>query len=72
MVDEIAQQLKGQRPGCFIVSVGGGGLLRGVLAGMKRHGWQKVPVLAIETQGADCFDQALKAGHVVELPEISR
>jgi L-serine/L-threonine ammonia-lyase len=38
-----------------VVSVGGGGLLCGVLEGMHNAGWLDVPVLAAETRGADSF-----------------
>lgn len=68
MIEEIAQQ--GKRPDLVICSVGGGGLLAGVVEGLKRVGWNDVPVLAVETKGADSFDQALKAGRPVALPKI--
>ncbi|KAF4516939.1 hypothetical protein B566_EDAN005540 [Ephemera danica] len=71
MIDEMAIQLEGRRPGCLLVSVGGGGLLRGLLVGLERHGWLQVPVIALETHGADCMHQAVKAGKVVELPAIT-
>ncbi|XP_059490604.1 serine dehydratase-like [Neocloeon triangulifer] len=72
MVDEIAKQLgQGVRPGCFIVSVGGGGLAKGVLTGIERHGWADVPVIGVETEGADCLRKALEAGKPVELAEIT-
>lgn len=72
MVDEMKKQLGDTTPGCFIVSVGGGGLLQGMLAGMKRNGWEKVPVMAVETKGADCLSRAIDAGKPVELREITR
>lgn len=72
MVDEMKSQLGDTTPGCFIVSVGGGGLLQGLLAGMKRNGWEKVPVIAVETKGADCLSKAIDAGKPVELRQITR
>ncbi|UTW10949.1 pyridoxal-phosphate dependent enzyme [Marinobacterium rhizophilum] len=69
MIDEVAAtKLK---PDLVVLSVGGGGLLCGVLEGMHRNGWQDVPVLAVETEGAASFDAAVKAGAPVELPAIS-
>ena len=68
MVDEMARQT--QRVDLVICSVGGGGLLAGVVAGLKRIGWGGVPVLAVETEGADSFRQALEAGTPVTLPRI--
>lgn len=68
MIDEVAQS--GIRPDAVVLSVGGGGLLAGVVAGLQRNRWQDVPVLAVETQGAASFHAAQAAGHSVELAEI--
>jgi len=68
MVDEMARSE--HAPDAVVLSVGGGGLLCGVVQGLQRNGWGDVPVLAVETRGADSFSQALKAGQPVELPAI--
>ncbi|MEJ5077119.1 pyridoxal-phosphate dependent enzyme [Erwinia sp. MYb535] len=68
MIDEVAQS--GMKPDAVLLSVGGGGLLAGVVAGLQRNGWQDVPVLAVETTGAASFPAAQAAGHSVELAEI--
>ena len=68
MIDEVAQA--GLRPDVVVLSVGGGGLLCGVAEGLRRHGWDDVPLFAVETQGADSYAQALRAGRPVELPGI--
>uniref|UniRef100_A0A667WKA5 L-serine ammonia-lyase n=1 Tax=Myripristis murdjan TaxID=586833 RepID=A0A667WKA5_9TELE len=60
------------KPGAVLVSVGGGGLLCGVVQGLKQVGWADVPIVAMETVGADCFNAALKAGKVVTLDDITR
>jgi len=39
----------------IICSVGGGGLLGGVMTGCKAVGWEDVPIVAVETSGANCF-----------------
>ncbi len=39
---------------------------------MDRVGWGQVPILAVETVGADCFNQAVAAGKLVTLPAITR
>ncbi|XP_021947022.1 L-serine dehydratase/L-threonine deaminase [Folsomia candida] len=67
MISEIKEDLKGRRPGCVAVSVGGGGLLMGVLTGLEREGWKDVPVLALETVGAECFNLSVKANKLVEI-----
>ena len=69
MIDEVARF--GLKPDAVVLSVGGGGLLCGVMEGLDRHGWGQVPVLAVETQGAASFNAAMKAGHPVELEAIT-
>jgi len=68
MIDEVAQS--GMKPDAVLLSVGGGGLLAGVVAGLQRNGWQDVPVLAVETTGAASFHAAQAVGKSVELAEI--
>jgi L-serine/L-threonine ammonia-lyase len=68
LVEEMANQ--GPKPGVMIVSVGGGGLLCGILEGMHQIGWSDVPVLAVETVGAESFKAAADAGRLVTLDAI--
>ncbi|MFF7107800.1 pyridoxal-phosphate dependent enzyme [Pseudomonas sichuanensis] len=68
MVDEVAAT--GFKPDAVVLSVGGGGLLSGVVEGLQRNGWHDVPVLAVETDGAASLHAAMAAGHTVELPGI--
>lgn len=70
LIEEAAQQLP-CKPDVVIVSVGGGGLLNGVLLGMKKIGWSDVPCVAMETVGADCLNASLKAEKLVTLPDIT-
>lgn len=69
MIDEVAQA--GLTPDAVVLSVGGGGLLCGVLQGMHRHGWKDVPLIAVETEGADSYAQSIAANERIELPRIS-
>ena len=69
MIDEVARV--GAKPDAVVLSVGGGGLLCGALEGLQRNGWQDVPVIAVETEGADSLAQSMRAGHRVELPAIT-
>jgi L-serine/L-threonine ammonia-lyase len=69
MIHEIAEQ--GVKPGAVVVSVGGGGLLCGLMEGLQTVGWTDVPVLAVETEGADSFAAAVKAGRLVTLDKIT-
>lgn len=69
MIDEVAQA--GLRPDAVVLSVGGGGLLCGVVEGLRRHGLDDVPVIAVETAGADSYAQSLACGERIELPAIT-
>ena len=69
MIDEVAAS--GLKPDAVVLSVGGGGLLCGVVEGLRRNGWNDVPVVAVETVGADSFAQSLAAGERVELAAIT-
>ena len=72
LVDEVAAQLPGGgKPDAVVCSVGGGGLFCGVIRGLDRHGWADVPVLAMETRGADSLAESLKAGRLVTLSGIT-
>ncbi|CAH1801967.1 unnamed protein product [Owenia fusiformis] len=68
MIEEIKEEM--DAPDAVILSVGGGGLLCGAVEGLKRVGWGDVPVVAMETEGANCFSEAIKAGKVVRTESI--
>lgn len=68
MIEEVAEA--GVKPGAVLVSVGGGGMLCGVVEGLHKVGWKDVPVVAIETEGAASYHAALKAAHPVTLDKI--
>ena len=73
VITEIAASMvPRQKPGAVVVSVGGGGLLCGVAQGLRGMGWEDVPIVAMETVGADCFNAAVKAGTIVSLEDITR
>lgn len=71
LVKELEQELR-EKPGAIVLSVGGGGLLNGVVEGLHCAGWDDVPIVAMETLGAHSLNAAVKAGHLVTLPEITR
>lgn len=68
LIDEVCQEIT---PDGVLVAVGGGGLLCGVCEGLHRNGLQDVPVLAVETKGADSLAASLAAGELVSLPDIT-
>jgi L-serine/L-threonine ammonia-lyase len=68
LIEEVAA--RSLRPRCVVLSVGGGGLLAGVLEGLDRVGWSALPVFAAETEGADSFAAARRAGAPVTLSDV--
>lgn len=52
------------------VSIGGGGLASGTAVALKGSN-PKTRVWGVETRGADCMAQAIDAGEIVSLPEIT-
>lgn len=72
--EEVAKQMAEQGNGeadVVACSVGGGGLLIGMLQGMAEAGWRNTEVLAVETEGAHSLNESLKMGELVALDGIS-
>lgn len=69
VIDEVNNM--GIRPDIVILSVGGGGLLCGVMEGLDRNNLESVPVLAVETEGAASLAASLKAGRLVAIEDIT-
>ncbi|KAG8690389.1 hypothetical protein FRC09_012000 [Ceratobasidium sp. 395] len=62
LVHETAKQLpSGTTPDAIICSVGGAGLLGGVLRGVNDVGWDQTRVITFETFGSNCFHLSLLA-----------
>ena len=68
IIDEISNV--GITPDAVVLSVGGGGLLCGVVEGLKRNNWKDIPILAVETEGADSFRAAFLAKKHVGIDSI--
>jgi L-serine/L-threonine ammonia-lyase len=71
IIDELQEDLRGRVPACIALSVGGGGMLMGLLLGMERAGWKGVPILALETRGCECFHKSFKSGTIVDVNPTS-
>lgn len=69
LIDEVVRA--GVAFDAVITSVGGGGLLAGIVEGLRRNGLAQVPVIAAETEGAASYAAALAAGTPVTLPAIT-
>ena len=71
IMEEVAADME-VTPDLVVVSVGGGGLLLGLVQGMVRVGWENIPILAMETVGADCFNVSVREGKPTAIPDITR
>ena len=69
LIDEMAEQMK--KPDVIIASVGGGGLMCGVLEGLHRNNWSDVPVIAVETEGAAVFYNSCEAGRAIKADTVN-
>jgi L-serine/L-threonine ammonia-lyase len=69
LIDEVAEA--GLKPGGVVLAAGGGGLLAGVIEGLRRNGLDRVPVFAVETVGAASLHAALEADERLALPAIA-
>lgn len=69
VITESAEQL-GFKPDLVVTCCGGGGLMNGILLGMEKEGWTDVPLLVMETFGAESLNLSIKAGKLVTLPGI--
>ena len=54
----------------ILVPIGGGGLCA-VVATLAKLLNPKIKVIGVEPAGANCMQESLKAGHVVEIPSVS-
>uniref|UniRef100_A0A8D0C049 L-serine deaminase n=1 Tax=Salvator merianae TaxID=96440 RepID=A0A8D0C049_SALMN len=70
LIREIKEQME-SKPGVLALSVGGGGMLCGVIQGLREVGWDDVPIIALETKGAHSLNAALASGRLVTLPKIT-
>ena len=68
IIDECKIQMK--KPDRLIVSVGGGGLLCGIMDGLTRNHWSDVKITTVETLGSASFYESWKAKKIIELKEI--
>ncbi len=68
IVPEIVET--GIKPDAIVLSVGGGGLMCGVVQGLRDAGWKSAAVIASEPEGAAGLYQSLKEGKVVTLDRV--
>lgn len=82
IVEELREQLAGQPIHAILASVGGGGLVNGLVQGVESSSWNsnnhdndsnasKPVVIAVETEGADSLNASIRAGSHITLPAIT-
>lgn len=69
IIEEAVQQIP--KPDAVVVAVGGGGLMAGILEGMHSCGWNDVPLIAVETEGAGSFYASYQAKEWVRIDKIT-
>ncbi|KAN0033280.1 hypothetical protein ACTA71_002704 [Dictyostelium dimigraforme] len=73
MIDEIYQDVQNgicEKPDVILFSVGGGGMLIGILQGLERYGWNDIPIITVETIGSHCFWKSYQEKQLIKL-EVS-
>ncbi|KAH0541544.1 hypothetical protein GP486_008708 [Trichoglossum hirsutum] len=76
VIEEIVTQMRedideGALPDVLVCSVGGGGLLNGLVQGIEAIPDWTPSVLAVETNGTDSLSQSLSAKELITLPGIT-
>ncbi|CCF59038.1 hypothetical protein KAFR_0F04430 [Kazachstania africana CBS 2517] len=77
IIDEIVESLNDENVHTskvkgVVCSIGGGGLYNGIIEGLERHALaDKIPVIAVETEGCHVFNTCLELGKHVEFEKIS-
>ncbi|AMS41455.1 pyridoxal-phosphate dependent enzyme [Aminobacter sp. NyZ550] len=69
MIDEVVAE--GLSFDAVALSVGGGGLMSGIVEGLARNSLAHIPIIAVETEGAASLADAMEAGQRVQLPAIT-
>lgn len=68
LVDEIVEDIG--KPDVIVLSVGGGGLLCGVIKGLEKYAFTDIPIVAVETKGTASLKASLDANDLVKFDII--
>jgi L-serine/L-threonine ammonia-lyase len=69
LMDELVEEMP-DKFGAIVASVGGGGLICGILEGIERHSLYSTRVITSETEGAASFQKAWLQGRPIRLESI--
>ncbi|HQO98100.1 MAG TPA: pyridoxal-phosphate dependent enzyme [Anaerolineaceae bacterium] len=69
MVDEIVNQC--EKPDAIVLSIGGGGLMCGLIEGLDRHHWGDIPIIGCGTFGANAFAASMEADKLIRLDRVT-
>lgn len=61
---------EGFKPDAIVVAVGGGGLFCGIVQGLQEVGWNEIPIITAETEGAASFARSIQAKQLITLESI--
>ncbi|EAL71031.1 L-serine ammonia-lyase [Dictyostelium discoideum AX4] len=70
MIDEIYQDVQNgvcEKPDVILFSVGGGGMMIGILQGLDRYGWNDIPIVTVETVGSHSFWKSFQEKQLTKL-----
>ena len=74
IIDELVYQfneLRESPPDLVAFSVGGGGMLNGIVQGLETYDWEDTNLLCVETDGAQSLARSLETNQHVTLPKIT-
>lgn len=74
IIKEIKAQIEEKKlakPDLMICVCGGGGLMNGLIQGMRSEHWDDVPLMVAETEGARSLGDSLDKGELVTLHRIA-
>ncbi len=66
IIDELTEQME-EQPDTIVMSVGGGGLMCGIIQGIDRHNWENVKIITSETIGTSSLKQSVEAHKLIKL-----
>ena len=70
IVDELAEQMN-EKPDAIVMSVGGGGLMCGIIQGLDKHNWGDIKIITSETIGTSSLKQSVDSHQLITLENTS-